>query len=76
MASRYRNTRRTCGTLIFSTAPMMNVAIKTRGNFAWRVVMQRFPDLRPEYLSFSIEGLSCGQSPWTTTPTAQGRRRA
>jgi hypothetical protein len=57
--------------LIFNTAPMMSVSIKTRGNYAWSVVMQRFPILRPGQLSFSIQGLSCGQSAWTTTPTAQ-----
>jgi hypothetical protein len=58
--------------LIFNTAPMMSVSIKKRGNYAWSVVMQRFPNLRPGQLSFSIQSLSCGQSAWTTTPTAQG----
>lgn len=57
--------------LIFNTVPMMNVSI-ARANCAWSVVMQRFPNLRPGQLSFSIDGLSCGQSAWTTTPTAQG----
>jgi hypothetical protein len=57
--------------LIFNTALMMSVSVKTRADCAWSVVMQRFPNLRPGQLSFSIDGLSCGQSAWTTTPTAQ-----
>jgi len=72
MASRYRNVRCTRSALIFNTAPMMSVSIKTRGNFAWAVVMQRFTDLRSGQLSFSVDGPSCGQSAWTTTPTALG----
>jgi hypothetical protein len=46
--------------LIFNTAPMMSVSIKTRANCAWSVVMQRFPNLHPGQLSLSIDGLSCG----------------
>jgi hypothetical protein len=72
MTSRYRNVRCLRSALIFNTAPMMSVSIKTRANCAWSVVMQRFPNLRPGQLSFRIDGLSCGQSAWTTTPTAQG----
>jgi hypothetical protein len=72
MASRYRNARCMRSALIFNAAPMMSVPVKTRGNFAWSAVMQCFPNLRSGQLSFSIDGLSCGQSAWTTTPTAQG----